>query len=210
MDIQDEQKLEALLTVALYRGDCPESAALGTFQMGWLPQTERASIQAHLKHCPHCRAELARLSKFLVAAEEPGWIQAAGFMWSHLRETGEVIIRLLSEVAVPPVPRLALASVKGHTPGQEADVLRRIELSAEETGGADIVAVVQRSQADPQQCTLVVRVQLPSRWPDLKGTLIQATAGNWQAEGQTDDAGEVILEGMPVVLLDALSIHIRT
>jgi hypothetical protein len=103
----------------------------------------------------------------------------------------------------------AFIAVKGQAHGlEEQDVVCHITLDSDETGDLDIEAIVRHAQDDPGPGILIARVQSPSRWPELAGTLVQAGAGDWQAEGMTDDDGMVTLTGLPLGLLDVLSIRV--
>jgi hypothetical protein len=189
---------------------------ISDYQMGVLTKPEQGRVRAHLDRCPHCRAELSRLLTFLAPEasapqSEPSWAQATGFEWQRVRETGQVLIRLLGEALSPPQAlQPAFVAIKGQAHGLEEqdDVVCRITLDPDETGDLDIEAIVRRDQDDPELGILVARVQSPSRWPELAGTLVQAGAGDWQAEGTTDDDGMVTLTGLPLGLLDVLSIQV--
>lgn len=53
------------LMAALYRIICPDSATLGNFHLGLLPQVDQENIAAHLQKCPHCSLEIKQLERFL-------------------------------------------------------------------------------------------------------------------------------------------------
>lgn len=50
---------------ALFRITCPDSASLGNYYLGLLPEEDRASISVHLASCPHCTLEMNQLEAFL-------------------------------------------------------------------------------------------------------------------------------------------------
>ncbi|MGB0384459.1 MAG: hypothetical protein ACPGWR_06500 [Ardenticatenaceae bacterium] len=146
--------------------------------------------------------------------EHPTWVQELDFQWQRIRESGQVVIQLLAQAlgtspVAPMGSKFTPIAVKGHAVGsKESDVLRRIKLEPEQTGEMDIEAVIRRGQNDPQMCTVTVRALIPSQW-EWSGTLVKASAGDWQAEGATDDEGEVILEGMPENELNGLLIEVN-
>ena len=205
----DENSIEAGLLAALYRKQCPAPQQLGDYHLGYLSAAEQTAVQAHLKRCPHCRAELAELVEFLAedtnapAPSQTKWTQARGFQW-RWGEAGQVIIHLLtaSAAALSPVP------VKGHTV-PDKNVIRRLTLDADQTGDLEVEAVLRQYQADEATGTLTVRVDIPSRWPDLAGVPVSATAGSWQAAGHTDESGAVTLTGLPLNLIDDLEIAVN-
>ncbi len=53
------------LKAALYRITCPDSATLGNFHLGLLPEDAAAQITDHLAICPHCVREIEQLEAFL-------------------------------------------------------------------------------------------------------------------------------------------------
>ena len=206
---REEEMLKAGLLADLYREDCPETTHLGEYQLGLLPEPEQAQVSAHLECCPHCRAELTRLTEFLAEQtvsstataidKDLAWTRVREFEW--LREkTGAVIVRLPAEILPPPAARDAPTPVSGRAPAEERDMVRRIKLGPDEVDDLDLEVIVRRSEADPQTCTLTMHVEVPSRRPDLAGTQVRVAAGDWQAGGITDAAGNVTFRGLPVSL----------
>lgn len=53
------------LKAALYRITCPDSATLGNFHLGLLPEAAATEIADHVAICPHCVRELEQLEAFL-------------------------------------------------------------------------------------------------------------------------------------------------
>ena len=53
------------LKAALYRISCPDSATLGNFHLGLLPDSQATTLSAHLAVCPHCSQEVSHLEAFL-------------------------------------------------------------------------------------------------------------------------------------------------
>ena len=53
------------LKAALYRITCPDSATLGNFHLGLLPEDAATQISDHLAVCPHCVREIEQLEVFL-------------------------------------------------------------------------------------------------------------------------------------------------
>jgi hypothetical protein len=207
------KNIDDLLKAVLYRRECPDTAILNDFQMGTLAEPARQDVAAHLARCPHCQAEVNRLVDFLgqekpAASTDSGWVQKAGFEWRRLHETGQVMIRLLGAALSPPPPQPLPLAVKGHTLDTgETDILRHIALGPDQVDDLDMEAIVRQGHDDSGQCTLVVRVQIPSRWPEFAGTLVRVSAGDWRAEERTDQDGIVSFDGIPQALLDQLTIE---
>jgi hypothetical protein len=59
------RNLERKLTSRLFRWDCPSNQLLGEYQLGMLGEKFILAVQAHLKRCVLCAAELATLTSFL-------------------------------------------------------------------------------------------------------------------------------------------------
>jgi hypothetical protein len=209
--------LEAWLRAAIYRQNCPEPMLLGEYQLGLLDEAAQARIQLHLARCPHCQADLAELVDFLaegvspsiptLESQSPNWVQELGFEWQRIRETGRIMLRLLGEALTPEALQPAPIALRGHQAEPE-NVLRRLILSPDQTEDLDLEVTVTQQTDHPQQCVLTIRAQVPSRWPDLSGVPIRATAGDWQAEGVTNEAGEVVFEGVPTDSIDGLMIEV--
>jgi hypothetical protein len=217
-DKPGDEALEAALKAALYRQDCPYTMDLVEYQMGSLADPERERLQAHLTRCPHCKEELHRMAKSLYADmpvpksaqdRDPGWIEELGFVWRRVRETVELIVRPLVETLTPPPPLLAPIPAKGRVEAEPADVVRRIILGPDQADDLDLEATIRRSSDDPRLCTLTVQVAVPSRWPDMAGTQVRATAGDWGAKGVTDEEGKVTLAGLPVNLVNGLVVEVN-
>lgn len=146
--------------------------------------------------------------------KRPNWIQALGFQWQCIQESGKVVIQLLNQalgrsqgtsIATNSTP----IAVKGHISGsKESHILHRIKLEPDQTGEMDIEAVIRREENDSEACTVTIRALIPSQW-EWAGTVVKASAGDWQAEGATDDEGGVILKGMPESELERLRIEVN-
>ncbi len=196
----DDEKLNALLSAALYRRDCPDPIVLSDLQAGLLEAEQQQRMQVHIEGCPHCRAELAALGGFLAMPElQPSaglsWREALGYRWSRLQDMKAILVAFLDQALSPPGPGPAAVAVKGSLQAEESDPLRHIHLSPDETGGVDIEARVLREAPPSDHCQLIVRVQIPERWPELAGVHVRAQAGSWSAEGISDREGEVRFSG---------------
>jgi hypothetical protein len=53
------------LKAALFRITCPDSATLGNFHLGLLPEDAVTKIAKHVTDCPHCTREINQLEAFL-------------------------------------------------------------------------------------------------------------------------------------------------
>lgn len=121
--VAEARGLERSLTRKLYRWDCPPNQILGEYQMGLLNSEMEKAVQAHLKKCVLCAAEVATLIEFMandpmlaepVAARPSsqnnhvGVRQQAKRVLEELQERTATQGRRLVAALVPPQPRLAL------------------------------------------------------------------------------------------------------
>ena len=211
----NDNDLDAILSAGYHRQACPPLQVLNDYQAGLLLEGQRANIQTHLDECPHCPADLENLTGYLAqfapAAASPQpqpWKTGAGFEWQQIAEAGQLFIRMLKEAFTPPAQMAALNLVKGNQDQDDA-LLRHIRLTPAETGGADIEARVEATPDQPELSTLLIRVQIPERWPDLDGVQVIAGAGSWVRNGMSDMKGEVTLDGLPQKDLDKLAFEIK-
>lgn len=205
-----DNHLEKILKSALYRTDCPDTMVLVDYDMGWLDQEESQPVQQHLTTCPHCQAELKRITAFAlseVTQADPSWQNLVGAKWRKLKETGQLIIQVIDEALTPPSLTPAIA-VKGDEP-QNHTALRQIVLTPEDTEDLDVEVLIELTPNMQNTCTLTVRVQDPEQWPDLAGTQVVAQAEDWQRSELTDDNGEAILRELPQAYLGSLTISIQ-
>jgi len=131
------------------------------------------------------------------------WKWSSGFQWRRVAE--RLIIRLTEPLTPPPAVKLSPMPVRGNV-DYGTDVIRHIILGPGETGDVDVKAVIRKSQKGAQ---LVAQVMIPSRWTDSGGIKVWARAGEWRAEGTTDEGGNVTLESIPMNALDDLVIEIE-
>lgn len=205
-----ENHLEEILKSALYRTECPDTMILVDYDMGLLDHEENQQIQQHLTICPHCQAELTRITTFApseVIQADPSWQDLVGAKWRKLKETGQLIIQVIDETLTLPSLTPAIA-VKGDEP-QNQNTLRQIVLTPEDTDDLDVEVLIELTPNIQNTCTLTVRVQDPEQWPDLAGTQVVAEAEDWQRSELTDDNGEAVLRELPQAYLGSLTISIQ-
>ena len=121
--VAEVRGLERSLTRKLYRWDCPPNQILGEYHMGLLSSEMEKAVQAHLKKCVLCAAEVATLIEFM--ANDPmlvepvpvrpssqnnhvGLKQHAKRALEELQERTAAQGRRLVATLVPSQPRLAL------------------------------------------------------------------------------------------------------
>lgn len=212
-DDQNDNKLDEALKAAMARQACPDTMRLADFQAGWLAQPEQATIEAHVTRCDDCQMALTRLGQFM-AAEAPvaepistlGWQVGRGFEW-QLREAGRTIVRFINE-ALSPSPQFAAIATKGQTGQDDPAILRQIIVTPDDVADLDLQVIVRKAVGDDQTCLVQIRAEIPSQWPDLGGTWVQAKAGNWQAKGQTDEDGHLSFNSLPQTLVDQLVVEV--
>lgn len=187
---------------------------------------ERAALLLHLALCPDCLAEYTLLRELQdvgttpvpafpspdLAFLEPAWMPIRDWLY-QIRFEGRRMMQValrLAETFTPPsaVMAPALAYKGTPQPGSKGEIVRQVMLTPTETDDLDVEGVVRQIVNDPHHYMLTVRVQVPSRWPDLAGTGVHAQAADWHAEGTTDTDGVVQFTNLPVALVDQLRITI--
>lgn len=151
----------------------------------------------------------AFLPAFPTFAEEQSatWIKEAGFKWKRLQESGRLLIQLL-QASFRPSP-LSEQAVRGtNTDLEKTKAIHQLSIQADDPDDLDVEGVIWPHPDVPQQGILRIRAQIPSRWPNMEGILVKATAENWEVEGTTNDDGDVFLEGLPLEAVDTLKIEI--
>jgi hypothetical protein len=181
--------------------------ALGEFAQNMLATTERDRIRAHVTTCAACQHDLADLSTFVNdIAIEPGWHVINAWAVRVLRASGRAVrvaLRPLIEMSWSPPPTPMLAAVRGALPDKPGDLLRYIHLGTDVLGDMTLEAQVVARGAT---CDVIVRVETPSRWPESAATRLTAEAGDWRAEGLSDDEGQITLSGLPLDAVDLLTL----
>ncbi len=205
-----KRSVEQLLQAGLYRYECPSTLTLSDYQMRLLAKQEQERVVSHVARCPHCQAELQRLEQFLLpdAVASPSWQHALSFIWQNLKEKGTFLVRLLQETQTPLQP--LTVAVKGHKRiEKDSEIIRRITLSPEETDDLDLEAIVWRT-ASASACQITIRVQIPSRWPEMAGVVVRGTAHTWQKVETTNSEGEVLFTDLPEEWVSDLSLEVQT
>ncbi|MFN8459062.1 MAG: zf-HC2 domain-containing protein [Anaerolineae bacterium] len=213
LDNNELVKLEAALRTALYRQDCPEVMVLGEYQLGLLAEVEVARLAAHLEHCPHCQAELARLADFL--AEEISWQPGEGFRWRWVKETGQLIIQVVGEtldnvarwVSQPPVDQLAYGSLRSEGPDRSVGQLALLKAVED----LEVIIMVETMPRQTNHCAITVQINIPSRggWPNLAGTEVTLKRNEVKLTTHITNAfGQTIFEGIPTADFTQLSFEL--
>lgn len=207
IDNIDDETLDVSLRAALHRQDCPETMILGEYQLDLLAKSEATDIADHVKRCLYCQAELDRLSEFLsqdvpvdfptpLEVDSP-WQLGQGFKWQHWKEAGQVIIQLVDETLdtftrtlkqglQPPTGQLAYG---GSRSGKPDGYLFQLTLK-EGVEDLEVTITAETKHNNPQQCTVMVEVDIPSRggWPNLAGTEVTLKQNELTLHAQTTDA----------------------
>lgn len=213
------QACQQLLPAALVSADAPTQSTV-------LSADNRAALALHLVQCPDCLLNYRLLHDLESLAAEPEmtfpaadlsflaprWEQTTDWcyqLWHSGSQVVRVVLRLAEELAAPPVPLKPLA-VKGVplVDSPRRSIVRQVNLTPTDSDDLDIEAVIWHVPHDVHSYALTVRVQVPSRWPDLAGTAVYATAAEWSMEGTTDAEGMVQFKGLPAVWLDQLTITV--
>lgn len=181
-------RLQGSLTRSLYRFECPSPGTLGEYHMRLLPEGDEERVRAHLKRCPHCSAEVARLETYIESLR--GDLEV-----SQTERVKVWVARLMSGVegALGPGPRFApaLAGLRGE--GQEPLIF-----TAED---AQIALDIQADEQNPGKGVLMGLVT----GLDVEGWRAQI----WQetelvAKAPIDPGGNFLFHDLPTGEYDIL------
>lgn len=177
--------MEAGLKSGLYRVDCPRPQTLVEYQSGFLEDMAEAGISEHVQVCPHCKLELETLAQYL-AQEAPPAVGTVG-------DRVNVLLARLMQGRGATDLGLAQAAVGTRGPEPKTQLF--------EAEGAQIAL---DTSADPNQ---------PGKL-QLLGYISGLAGGEWStsvwSEGELllsvpiDEAGNFILEGLPVGTYDLI------
>jgi anti-sigma factor RsiW len=117
------KRLDAALTLKLYRWDCPTSLVLGEYELGLLNQEVAAAVKYHLSTCTLCTAEVAALDGFLandpllqnrsmmpvqtVESDNHHTLAGTKHAIERLREQSKKSVSRVVAALIPPQPRVA-------------------------------------------------------------------------------------------------------
>jgi len=203
-----QRKIEAPLSNALHRFDCPSPDTLRAYYWQELSKAESHRLENHLQTCPLCTAELAELQTFMqedVPSPQNSWSQ-------NLRERVQAVadqMRLvIATLVTPNAPQLATAALRSEPiPTQQGDAQTVLLFEADDT---DISLLVQKEHNGLLR--LAGQLFTTELTPGSSCKLIPATGEGVAVQAQIDDTGNFIVNQLPpgayqlVVLLHDKSI----
>ncbi len=191
--------------------------------MRWRP------VARHLETCPHCSAEYKMLSDLTALAygergiEPPEYPkpdlsflqpekaespQPISIPW-RLDELGRLIIEFSAElVRTFQSPAYAPTGLKS---AQSPGTLCQFSL-IEAVEDLEVTVIAKEKRDDPTYCTLMVKVNIPSRggWPNLAKTEVILKQNEIELETQLTDAfGQVVFEGIATDDLPQLVLEVE-
>jgi hypothetical protein len=172
---QDLARLSAGLRARLYRLDCPTTEDLGDLRLSAIATEQRAALESHLEHCPHCRHELAQLDNYLdsLSAElEPG-----------IADRVRVLIARLVRGGGGPILGLAPVGVRGD--GDDSLIY--------EAGKTQLAIEILPSAGSPGRSDLL---GLVSGGDMTSMTILLLRAGQVIAAADVDSAGNFVLSDL--------------
>jgi hypothetical protein len=202
-----DSRFHRIVAGALARHGCPDAFELGEFSQTVLPAEVQLRVQSHLDACAACQNDLRALRAF-VEQNEPGWEVVREWAVQVWRDAGQVVrVALRPFAGVAWLPPALLPATRGAAPGENDAVLRYLSLGVD---ALDNMAIEARVLATtPDLCDIVVRVEVPSRWPELAGTRVSASADDWHRHGVTDADGQVRFGGLSRSKIESLIITAR-
>jgi hypothetical protein len=192
------------------------------------------SVVRHLVQCPHCANALRETSELMALglAEygvSPLTIPAPNLSFLRYKQDkatqpqadfwyfdklGQLIIRLGNALLSPPTrlaPAYALRSEKeeGGTGAGGQGPLGRLSLGSPTLDDLQVDVTVLPDKDDPDLCTVVARVETPSRWPDVARREVTLAAGDVVSTEVTDESGEASFRRIPIATLDNATLGVR-
>ncbi len=215
------RSLERKLTCRLYRWDCPSNQMLGEYQLGMLDENFSRPVQAHLKRCVLCAAELATLTNFLTVdpfVEERETrvpvmsgqkilrdalypVEDAKRGIEYVREQTLVGVRRIAALLLPPQPGLSYQRGSAQPAvlwprnylAEDVTISLQLEQSLKQRGSLQLIGFVSRQG-------LAVEA--------LQGTLMQLmTSEGVIQEQHIDELGNVIFADLAPALY-TLEVHL--
>lgn len=170
--------IEQILRRELYRVLCPAPEQLGEFQLGVLSADQAKEVELHIHECPHCRAEIKLLERYLDDLETE--IEFG---------LGERIRIWIAKLIPSPGPELVTAF---GLRGDEINGLLHYIFGEGGTGGELTLEV----QEDPSQPGRRVLLGLLTGVPGggLQAALKQD--GRPVAQGEIDEYGNLLLDNL--------------
>jgi hypothetical protein len=182
----DYAAVDARLSQALYRFDCPSGLELGEYHLGLLTTAASRRVAAHLARCPHCSAELATASGFF---EETTAVAAPAPVERVRRAASQALERIVAHLV--PAPAMTAAALRG---APRAVTLRYV--------AGDLTLTLHPQPADRPRGQMQLLGFAERRDADLDGLagvkarLIDA-GGATAAAGVVDEIGNFILGPLP-------------
>lgn len=162
------RRMEHRLSQKLYRWDCPSNQTLGDFALGLVDGDHAAAIQAHLRMCVLCSAEMVTLTNFLAADPLPVAIgQASSPVASRnaplplqeikrtlgqMREQTAEGMRRIAALLLPPQPGFAYQRSLAETglawprdyQAEDVHISLQLESSPRQRGTLQLIGLVTR------------------------------------------------------------------
>jgi hypothetical protein len=165
--------MEDDLQQILYRSDCPSPDLLRDYYWTHLSADERRRVEAHLKTCPHCAAELANLDQFIGSEQQ----EPSGTLLDRAREAAQRVRLIVARLASPspsPVPAL-----RGETREvllfEAENIALSLNIEQETTGGYTLFGQI----LSPEMTDYVgADVRLTARERDIRPFQTRVDAGS--------------------------------
>ena len=211
----DEEQLDAFLSAALFRKDCPDTMVLSELEGGFLGEDEALKVQLHIDGCAHCQEEWAELKKFVGAeSNDPwklfDWKTSLGYRWTRVKEGTQIVVEVFNQALSPDAPSFVPTSIKGKNDEDDKDILRRIYIPCEDDFSPEVDGMIRQDKENPETATVYLRAEIPDRWPNSAGLTVNVQAGDWQHSALTDNAGMVTFHDLLVEALESLIISVDT
>ncbi|MCB0167527.1 MAG: hypothetical protein KDI79_25080 [Anaerolineae bacterium] len=215
-EVLSEEMIDHALRVTLFRHQCPDTMALGEYQLSQLAESALRDIQTHLMACPHCQTELNRMVDFLdnstidelmpITAPAPdliwyeqtldqgrGWLEKETHRWRQLWLSLPGLVGPLQNAS-------ALSGLMNGTEEPPSSGQGAAQVSPPEAH-FELRLTVVPDPTNPAVCRLDVDVTLKNRFGDFSGVQVTLIWGDAAQSQETNVQGELSFTGL---LIDQL------
>ncbi|MEM7334099.1 MAG: hypothetical protein AAF490_18585 [Chloroflexota bacterium] len=106
-EIEALRSLDVSLLSLVFRSNCPDTKQLLEYQIGFLPNELQAETEAHISDCPHCRAEIDKITAEEFENQKVVVSSGLGAKIDQLIAAGKTILHT-KLIPSPPQPAFAL------------------------------------------------------------------------------------------------------
>ncbi len=208
----NSEKIDNFLKAVLFRRDCPDTQVLGDYILFGLPKTQKNESQSHIKKCPYCSKEIARLFMLInkeksVQLTKNDHLNSFGCVWKFIDKASKLALQVKTNLESNLMLSLPIG-VKSSFDQKQDDIIHTFFLPGEYAKGVEVEGIISTESNNPELCQIGIKVQILKKWPELSGVMVKASVNHWSKIALTQSNGEVKFHGINRELLSELQIII--